>query len=67
MLTKTTFVPKHALPLGSLGLEVQHHAALRVPHDHSPEDATFDQHDQGSNDLVMHLRQPAVAVHSVLN
>ena len=42
--------------MGRLGLKVQHHAALRGPYSYSPEDATFDQCDQGSSDLVMYFR-----------
>ena len=58
---------RHAVPhptplLGRLGLEVQHHAAH---HNKAPEDATFQQRDQGSSDLVMHFRQPEVYEHSV--
>ena len=49
--------------LGCLG----RHAALRGPHNHSPEEATFDQCGKGSRDLMMHFRQPEVLEHSVLN
>lgn len=43
-------------PMGHLGLKVQHHAALRGPYSYSPEEATFDQCDQGSGGLVMYFR-----------
>ena len=41
--------------------------ALRCPHNHSPEDANFQQRDQGFSDFVMHFRQPEVPEHLVLN
>ena len=53
--------------MGHLGLKVQYHAALRGPYSYSPEDATFDQCDQGSGDLVMHFCEPEIPEHSVLN
>ena len=44
--------------LGCLG----HHAALKGPQNHSPEEVTFDQ-----CDLMVHFHQPEVLEHSVLN
>lgn len=56
-LQKQCLFPNIPPSLGRLGLEVKHHAALRGPHNHSPEEATFDHPDQGSSDLMMHFRQ----------